>query len=79
LTLTKMKEPTARTRTGFRKEREMETDIVCTRCHRIRNAEGEWTCTENQDVLDSGVTIGYGLCSDCATDIYRKLYAKPNT
>jgi len=75
MTTMKMKKPTAHTRTGFRKDREMEAGVVCTRCHRVRNADGEWIYTEDQDVLDSNVKIGYGLCSHCATDIYRKLYA----
>ncbi len=70
----KVKKPTAHTRTGSLKDRKMETGIVCTRCHRVRNAEGEWTDTKDQDVCDSDVKSGYGLCSDCATGIYRKLY-----
>ena len=73
-----MKKSAAHTRTGLRKDGKLENDVVCTRCHRVRNARGEWIYTENQDVLDSDVTVENGLCSDCATDIYRKLYAKPN-
>jgi len=75
MTTMKMKKPAAHTRTGFRKDRDIETDVVCASCHRVRNAEGKWIYTEDQDILNSDATIRHGLCSDCATDIYRKLYA----
>ncbi len=79
MTTMKMKNPGTHTRAGFQQDKEMETAVICTRCYRLRNAEGEWIGTGDKDVLDSGVKTGYGLCSDCATDIYRQLYTKPGT
>lgn len=64
---------------GSPKNIEMAKGIVCAHCYRVRNAEGKWIYNEDQGVFDSDATIGYGLCSDCATDIYHKIYGKPST
>jgi len=58
----------------------METRVECTRCQRVRNVEGTWILAEIQgkDGVDSDVKVGYGLCPDCATNFYDKLYAMPD-
>lgn len=76
-TATKIQKLADQYQKGSPKNIEMATGIVCTYCYRVRNAEGQWIYKEDRGVFDSDATIGYGLCFDCATYIYRKLFAKP--
>jgi PAS domain S-box-containing protein len=43
---------------------------ICSRCHRIRTADGEWEPMETYMQEHAAVEFSHGICPDCAREIY---------